>query len=43
VVDVVLLQDDPELDFYFVAWEGPEGPESGWVTAPYLEVAAERR
>ena len=42
VVEVVMFQDNPELDFYFVRWQGPEGNESGWVPAPYLEVAAER-
>lgn len=37
-VDVVLFQDNPELDFYFVRWDGPDGEVSGWVPAPYLEV-----
>ena len=39
VVDVVLFQDNPELDFYFVEWHGPDGAETGWVPAPYLDVA----
>lgn len=43
VVEVVLFQDNPELDFYFVRWQGPDGTQSGWVPAPYLEVAGERR
>ena len=38
-----MFQDNPELDFYFVRWPGPNGTQSGWVPAPYLEVAAERR
>ncbi|MFN2322754.1 MAG: hypothetical protein ABR510_07335 [Trueperaceae bacterium] len=43
VVDVVMFQENPELDFYFVRWHGPDGPQEGWVPSPYLDVAAERR
>ncbi|MDF1524520.1 MAG: hypothetical protein P1P87_17085 [Trueperaceae bacterium] len=42
-VEVALFQENPELDFYFVRWHGPDGIESGWVPAPYLDVAAEPR
>ena len=42
VVEVVLFQDNPELDLYFVRWHGPDGTQSGWVPAPYLDVASER-
>jgi hypothetical protein len=43
VVEVVMFQDNPELDFYFVRWHGPDGVASGWVPAPYLEVLPRRR
>ena len=43
LVEVVLFQDNPELDFYFVRWHGPDGTESGWVPELYLDVASERR
>ena len=42
-VEVVLFQDDPELDFFFVRWNGPDGTESVWAPAPFLGVATERR
>jgi hypothetical protein len=38
-VEVVLFQENPELDFYFIRWSGPNGVVSGWVPAPYLDVS----
>lgn len=34
-VKVVLFQDNPTLNFYFVRTEG-ENPQEGWVPAPFL-------
>ena len=43
VVELVLFQNNPELDFYFVRWHGPDGIESGWVPAPYVELVKKPR
>lgn len=34
-VKVILFQDNPTLNFYFVRTEG-EDPQEGWVPAPFL-------
>jgi hypothetical protein len=38
IVELVLRQENPELDFYFVRWRGPDGIVSGWVPAPYVDL-----
>lgn len=38
VVEVIMYQDNPALDFYFVRWHGPDGIQEGWVPAPYLDI-----
>jgi len=43
VVELVLFQNNPELDFYFVRWHGPDGIEAGWVPAPYVELVKKPR
>jgi hypothetical protein len=36
-VQVQLYQGNPVLDFYYVQSDTPNGPEKGWVPAPFLQ------
>ena len=38
-VQVELYQANPVLDFYFVRAETADGPQKGWVPAPFLQFA----
>jgi len=37
-VQVQLYQGNPVLDFYYVQSDTPNGPEKGWVPAPFLQL-----
>jgi hypothetical protein len=35
-VQVLMFQNNPVLNYWFVRWEGPEGAVEGWLPAPFL-------
>jgi hypothetical protein len=35
-VSILLFQQNPETDYYFVKIEGAEAPNEGWVPGPFL-------
>lgn len=36
-VEVVMYQNNPVLDYWFVRWEGPDGVVEGWLPDPFLD------
>lgn len=35
-VQVLMFQNNPVLNYWFVRWEGPEGAVEGWLPEPFL-------
>lgn len=37
-VRVEMFQNNPVLDYWYVRWDGPDGPVEGWIPGPFLTV-----